>query len=288
MRSSSIVYILALAAQSGLASAACASPACTSCPTSQDCANFQGCVDKSPGDYDASFCVEGQGVFQEEETLEPCDGSLAMGAIGGVFAFILPCCLLCNRRRRQHSQWMLTAPDTVVKRVTAEVKRSWTESSGGGEAPSTTFYLQVVFQALRSDGSVLNVDAEMKVFGTTYDKAAAAKQLQVAYEVNDERSLEAVSDLEYLSNSRSGAACVMCAIPVFFGGIGLLGGAISGPVTGCYLGYAPFVALVLAGVVVGQFVMAPLMRKNKVAFSKISVTPATSSSAIVLGVAASP
>jgi len=285
MRSSSIVYILALAAQSGLASAACASPACTSCPTSQDCANFQGCVDKSPGDYDASFCVEGQGVFQEEETLEPCDGSLAMGAIGGVFAFILPCCLLCNRRIRQHSRWMLSAPQSSVKRAIAGVKGNWTKTGGGGEHPTTSYYLQVEFQAVRSNGAAFNVGAEMTVMGETYAKAVEVRQLQVAYLVDSEHNFEAIQDLEIKGNAKSPFACVMNFVAVCFGGIGLVVGVASGPATGCYIGYAPLGGLILAGFIVGQFVIFPLLRamNKKFANANITVTPTTSSVAVVLG-----
>lgn len=68
---------------------------------------------------------------------------------------------------------MLSAPQSSVKRAIAGVKGNWTKTGGGGEHPTTSYYLQVEFQAVRSNGAAFNVGAEMTVMGETYAKAFA-------------------------------------------------------------------------------------------------------------------
>eukprot|EP00429_Kryptoperidinium_foliaceum_P119325 CAMPEP_0176290796 /NCGR_PEP_ID=MMETSP0121_2-20121125/55209_1 /TAXON_ID=160619 /ORGANISM="Kryptoperidinium foliaceum, Strain CCMP 1326" /LENGTH=198 /DNA_ID=CAMNT_0017631601 /DNA_START=27 /DNA_END=623 /DNA_ORIENTATION=+ len=198
---------------------------------------------------------------------------------------MLPCCLLCNRRIQQHSRWMLTAPESSVKRATAGVTGNWTKTSGG-EHPSTTYYLQVEFQAARSNGAMFNVGAEMMVQDATYTKALEARQLQVAYVVESERNFEAISDLEIKGDAKSFVNRVLAAAAVCFGTVGLALGVASGPAMGCYVGYAPLVVLILAGFVVGQFVIFPLLRAMSKALANITVTPSSSSAANVLGASA--
>lgn len=212
-----------------------------------------------------------------------CAASMIFGAIGGVLAFLLHCCCLCTRRSREHARWMLPEPDTAVTRVVARVVGHHKDT---GRAPeghmTTTCYVQVHLAAVRSGGATFNVSGQKTVPEKSYDVAAATGQLQVAYPIHDERSFEVVSDLENSTRFTSTTVCLL-ALPTLCAGIGLALVASTVPNVGCYEGFAPLIALILAGVLAGQFCIWPLMRCAKAAIVPVTVLPVNASAACVLG-----
>jgi len=290
--------LLALASLVGPAAAGCTVSACWECATLEDCFNapksgryecgvsVQGAWD--PRTYDSNMCsLREQARVVPFEDVGPvevdCGSTAIFGAIGGIFALFLPCCCMCTRRSRQHARWMLSAPDTAVTRVVAQVVGHHADSGRNQRGRvTTTHYVQVHFAAVRSSGATFNVSGQKLVWEQTYHAAVAAGQLQVAYPIDDERSFEVVSDLDNATGCTQ-TTVFLTGFSAACAGIGLALVALMGPDQGCYQGFIPFAVLMFTGALAGHFCIWPLMVRAKAAAWPITVLPVNAAAASVLG-----
>jgi len=268
--------------------AACSNASCASCLTAAACASAQGCVDRSAKKYDPQDCVhcedcavvhspdppkaqEDLGARAKPREASSCRVGVPLGAVGGMFVFVISCCVQRRNAQRRHLQWMLSADDSLVKRVRAAVKQSWIVASGA-EVGQPMYMLKIEFEAARKDDKWVTIVADVPVLQESFSRARQVGSLEVAYAVGDELCFEVVANLEASERSRHGDFVVTCIVIAVCGAVGLAIGAASGPLTGCYLGYVPFFSL-LVGSFFGHCVCWHFAHKFKRTWISIDVQP---------------
>eukprot|EP00449_Zooxanthella_nutricula_P011386 CAMPEP_0198500104 /NCGR_PEP_ID=MMETSP1462-20131121/7995_1 /TAXON_ID=1333877 /ORGANISM="Brandtodinium nutriculum, Strain RCC3387" /LENGTH=332 /DNA_ID=CAMNT_0044229111 /DNA_START=238 /DNA_END=1233 /DNA_ORIENTATION=+ len=204
--------------------------------------------------------------------------ALLLGVLGGAFACILPCGGLCYQSQRTWLQDFVSAPADEVGRASAEVTSKWIaqgiyNNSDGSYGHSVSYMFLVKFFARGKPGEAsYNVSARTRVTGETYDNVAQGSDIEVAYRLGNVREFILVEDAGKWSRGSGILRCVCCALSAFMG-VGLVVGAASLPLTGCYLGFIPLALFLVGGALAGKFLCFPLVRKISQSSFYVTVTP---------------
>jgi len=220
---------------------------------------------------DIAPALDGEEELQELVSPLGCHGSLFLGFVGGLTMFVLALCVFRRDAQQRHSRWMLSAPDTAVKRASASVKKSWFLTTGG-ERSQPTYMVRVEFDAVRKDSTWATVVADVVVLQESFNRASQGT-VEVAYAIGDEQAFEVVGDLETWRDSKYCNTAMARFVVACFGLVGLASGVASGPLTQCYYGYAPFFGLLVVGSVCGHVFCWPLARRCRRARHSVEVKP---------------
>lgn len=186
--------------------------------------------------------------------------ALFMGSMGGSFACVLPCCMLCLRAQRQWAQNFLDASKTKVCRVDGTILDKKFHVSHGGESTSTSYSVVLKFGAKQPQGQRKLIKASCRVSSELYNKVNPGHQVEVAYMAANERDFALVEDLKERSKATMIRYKLVCGIIGFFAAVGLAITALSWPTTGCFFGFFSSVLLILSGSAAGRFVFFPMTR----------------------------
>mmetsp|Transcript_59332 Transcript_59332/g.150582 ORF Transcript_59332/g.150582 Transcript_59332/m.150582 type:complete len:294 (-) Transcript_59332:333-1214(-) len=269
------------------ARAACTNMTCSQC-TETECSRTHGCIDHSAKDYDARFCLacgDGCSLVAGETmlVLDPEQGcstqanviaALLGGAFGGIFAGVLPCCMLCNRTQSNQLKHMLSAPPGEVKRTQAVLKRKFITT---GRENSSACRFDVEFQALRQDGKLYIVSGSMTVMSPVYDMYQEGAQVEVAYVYNQESEFVIVENAKCLINT--GLPKVIVCIFCTFSTAGVACGLGSIAATGCFLSILSLAFVVGLVSAWGHFLCVKVQR----CLDKTSVTVSPAAAGQVYG-----
>mmetsp|Transcript_49429 Transcript_49429/g.142148 ORF Transcript_49429/g.142148 Transcript_49429/m.142148 type:complete len:304 (+) Transcript_49429:55-966(+) len=207
-------------------------------------------------------------IDRYDMTLEPCTTALLLGSLGGVIAAALPCCALRFRSRQRYAVLLFGTSQCNVKQTKAFVKTKWFEPAPGGKRGGKG-RLHIEFKSMRSTGVAHVVDAKIAVAQEFYDQVHPGQHLPVAYLLDDERVFELAPDPPEGSSNQQpwGVGCCLLCLAA----LGVVVVAVSGLVTGCFIGYIPFFILVIIGAVLGHLCGWPMARKWKQATTFVTV-----------------